>query len=35
MKPEEKIIDYKSILENIYNSISQEDNKGAIATYIP
>lgn len=35
MKPEEKIIDYKSILENIYNSISQEENKGAIATYIP
>ncbi len=35
MKPEEKIIDYKSILENIYSSISQEGNKGAIATYIP
>ncbi len=35
MKPEEKIIDYKSILENIYSSISQEENKGAIATYIP
>lgn len=35
MKPEEKIIDYKSVLENIYNSIYQEENKGAIATYIP
>ncbi|WP_299714028.1 glutaminase [uncultured Tenacibaculum sp.] len=35
MNVEEKIIDYKQVLESLYNTIASEENKGAIATYIP
>ena len=35
MNSAEKTIDYKSIIESIYNTIASEENKGTIATYIP
>ncbi len=35
MNLEDKIIDYKEVLESLYKTLSLEENKGAIATYIP
>ena len=35
MKSEEKTIDYKRVLTTIYHNVVSEENKGAIATYIP
>jgi glutaminase len=35
MNLEEKTIDYKGVLEKIYNKVVSEENIGAIATYIP